>query len=136
MGSHRNDSEYARESAPVQEHLCATERTSQQLRTCGRRLEFGRCSQPSSPANSCRSKAVTFQTTTFGKPAPNLSPAHHHLQFAPVRTPDLQAQFSSPPKARRGCFGCLVQTVWQSAVVLLLGAVLLFVLPALSYHWP
>lgn len=52
-----------------------------------------------------------------------------------MRTPDLQAQFSSPPKARRGCLGCLVQMVWQSALVLFLGAVLIIALTGVFYPW-
>ena len=52
-----------------------------------------------------------------------------------MRPPDLQAQVSSPPKMRRGCLGCLLQTVWQSAVVLFLGAVLILALTGLFYPW-
>jgi len=52
-----------------------------------------------------------------------------------MRTPDLQAQLSSPPQVRRGCLGCLVQMVWQSAVVLLLGGVLILALTGLFYPW-
>src|SRR6266542_6477311 len=81
-------------------------------------------------------QSSNFPDDYFRQAGPNtLVPLTHHLQFAPMRTPDLQAQFSSPPKARRGCFGCLVQTVWQSAVVLLLGAVLILALTGLFYPW-
>ena len=47
----------------------------------------------------------------------------------------MQAHFSPAPKSRRGCLGCLVQTVWQSAVILLLGAVLILALTGLFYPW-
>jgi hypothetical protein len=67
-------------------------------------------------------------------PSPFVSQIHH-LQFAAMRTPDLQARLSSSPKARSGCLGCLGQMVWQAAVVLLLGAVLIVALTGLFYPW-
>ena len=67
-------------------------------------------------------------------PSPLVSPIHH-LQFAAMRTPNLQAQLSSPPRVRRGCLGCLGQLVWQSAVILALGSVLIIALTGLFYPW-
>ena len=52
-----------------------------------------------------------------------------------MRTPDFQAQLSPTRKPRRGCLGCLFQSILQSGVVLLLGAVLIVASTGLFYPW-
>lgn len=39
------------------------------------------------------------------------------------------------PKRRRGCLGCLWQTLWQCTVVLILGVILIIGLTGLFYPW-
>lgn len=46
-----------------------------------------------------------------------------------------RAQLAARPKPRRGCFGCLWQTLWQCTLVLAAGAVLVIALTGLSYPW-
>ncbi len=52
-----------------------------------------------------------------------------------MRTAEKPVQITSGVKPRRGCLGCLGQLVWQSAVVLVLGMILVAAMTGLFYPW-
>jgi hypothetical protein len=57
------------------------------------------------------------------------------LRFSDVRTGGIPPQISTGTKPRRGCLGCLWQTLWQCTLILGLGAILLIAMTGLFYPW-
>ena len=58
-----------------------------------------------------------------------------HTVFLAMRIAQNPAQFLPPTKPRRGCLGCVGQLVWQLAVVLVLGSILVIALTGVFYPW-
>ncbi len=57
------------------------------------------------------------------------------LRQSDIRTGGDVAQSLPRAKPRRGCLGCLGQLLWQSAVVLVLGMILVLAMTGLFYPW-